>query len=208
MQDAGQALGLIEKHRGRLVEAKQAQRKSYRLLRELGNRHGAANVAANLTMTLVWGAYEEASGRFQQAATVLTEYGKNTRMMPLMFQAFALCRFGRPGQAAGVLAEALRESIVLHVFFVVVNALPAAAQLAATAGDAERTLVLCALAGRYPYVANSRWIADIVGGDVDEWAASLTPDAATAARARGRALDLWKTAAELMVAFGGESVLR
>lgn len=75
-------------------------------------------------------------------------------------------------------------------------------------GDAERALVLSALAGRYPYVANSRWIADIVGGDVDEWAASLAPDAATAARARGRALDLWETAEELIVEFGGDSVLR
>jgi hypothetical protein len=50
-------------------------------------------------------------------------------------------------------------------------------------------------ASRYPYVANSRWFEDVASKHIAA-AATLPPDAVSAAQERGRARDLWETAQE------------
>jgi hypothetical protein len=97
-----------------------------------------------------------------------------------------------------VLAQALQEHRKRGVFFLVVNALPAVAQLVADHGDRQRALELYALACRYPHVANSRWYEDLMGEDVKEWVASLPAEEVAAARARGQERDLWETVDELL----------
>ncbi len=57
---------------------------------------------------------------------------------------------------------------------------------------------LYTLASRWPIIANSRWFEDVAGQHIITIAATLPPDVVTAARERGRARDLWETAAELL----------
>jgi hypothetical protein len=57
---------------------------------------------------------------------------------------------------------------------------------------------LYALAESHPFVANSQLFEDIAGRFIEAAAATLAPDVVAAARERGRALDWWDTAAELL----------
>ena len=67
------------------------------------------------------------------------------------------------------------------------------------AGLVIKAVELYALACRQAQIANSKWFDDIAGRHVREAAASLPPDVVAAAEARGRELDLWQTAEELLV---------
>ena len=58
---------------------------------------------------------------------------------------------------------------------------------------------LYTLALRYPYIANSRWFDDVAGRHIAAAAETLPPMVVAAAQERGRARDLWETAAELLV---------
>jgi hypothetical protein len=81
-------------------------------------------------------------------------------------------------------------------------ALPAIALLLADQGENERAVEFYALASCYPVVANSRHFEDLAGRHIAAVAAALPPDAVAAAQERGRARDLWDTAAELLVELG------
>ena len=70
----------------------------------------------------------------------------------------------------------------------------------------ERAVELYALASRYPYVANSRWLEDVVGKHITVTAATLPPDVVRVAQERGRARDLEATAAELLAEFVGHQL--
>jgi hypothetical protein len=54
------------------------------------------------------------------------------------------------------------------------------------------------LAATQGIVANSKWFADIAGDQIAEAAEGLPVEVADAAKARGRALDLWETVAGLL----------
>ena len=73
------------------------------------------------------------------------------------------------------------------------------ALLFADQGEVERAVELYALAATQGIVANSKWFDDIAGDAGARAAEGLPTEVAEAAKARGRALDLWETAAELVV---------
>jgi tetratricopeptide (TPR) repeat protein len=101
-------------------------------------------------------------------------------------------------KARGHLEQALRYAVETKAWHPVVTSLAALALLLADQGDAERAVELYALASSHPYVANSRWFEDIAGKEIAAVAATLPPDVVAAAQERGRARDLWDTAAELL----------
>jgi hypothetical protein len=76
--------------------------------------------------------------------------------------------------------------------------LVAAARLLADEGEMERAVELSALASHYPFVANSRWFADVAGNNIRAAAATLPELVVTAARDRGQSRDLHATVAELL----------
>jgi len=47
-------------------------------------------------------------------------------------------------------------------------------------------------------LANSRWLYDAAGGQLESLNVSIPPEELAAARAKGESLDLWETAAELV----------
>jgi hypothetical protein len=82
--------------------------------------------------------------------------------------------------------------------FALLRVLPAAALLSSVAGGAVHAVEAYALASRYPYVADSRWFEDVVARHITAAAATLPSEVVAAAQERGRALDLWETAEELI----------
>jgi hypothetical protein len=73
------------------------------------------------------------------------------------------------------------------------------ALLLADDDEGERAVELYALACRYPRVANSCWVEDVIGKQIAACAAKLPPDVVAAAQERGRARDLEATVRELVV---------
>lgn len=96
------------------------------------------------------------------------------------------------------LVEALAGAITNQNYPSVMFSLPATALLLANSGDAERAVEIWALAQRMPILANSRYYEDLAWREVAAAADSVPPDFLAVARERGRALDLWKTAGELL----------
>jgi hypothetical protein len=85
-----------------------------------------------------------------------------------------------------------------HHFFSLVNALSGIALMLADDGEFERALELYTLALKHPFVANSRWFEDVAGREITVNTANIPPQVVEATRARGRSLDLWQYAGELL----------
>jgi hypothetical protein len=62
----------------------------------------------------------------------------------------------------------------------------------------ERAIELTALAKNQPFVAKSQLFEDVAGRHVKAATANLPPEVVAAAQSRGRALDWWETAEELL----------
>ena len=73
-----------------------------------------------------------------------------------------------------------------------------AARKSAKEGQVERASEPYALASRYPFAANSRWLEGVIGQQIAAAAASLPPEVAQAADERSLARDLGLSQAELM----------
>lgn len=96
------------------------------------------------------------------------------------------------------LVEALAGAMTDQNYMSVMFSLPAVALFLANSGDAERAVEIWALAQRMPILANSRYYEDLAWRKVAAAADSLPPDVLGTARERGRLLDLWATAADLL----------
>ncbi|MDF1512997.1 MAG: hypothetical protein P1S60_04220 [Anaerolineae bacterium] len=82
--------------------------------------------------------------------------------------------------------------------------LPAISLHLSALGQMEYAIEIYTLALTFPFIANSRWFYDVAGRRIEKAAESLPPDVVAAAKARGRELDLWETAKELLVELGSE----
>lgn len=96
------------------------------------------------------------------------------------------------------LAAMLTRAVANENYMATAFALPAAALYVAAAGNVTRAVEIRALAQRTPIMANSRYYEDLAWREVTAAADLLPPDIVTAAQERGRALDLWTTARELI----------
>jgi tetratricopeptide (TPR) repeat protein len=106
---------------------------------------------------------------------------------------------GKPCQANGHICEALRTSTEFRVLVSLWFVLPAVALLLADEGEAERAIEIHALASTTcPWHANSRWFEEVVGKHITAVATTLPKDVVSAAEERGRSMDPWATAEELL----------
>jgi predicted ATPase/DNA-binding SARP family transcriptional activator len=175
-----------------------------------------AQTATNLLPEGLWALFADAQALLGELALSGESYAGAQRWLQASFaalqdrrQRFHLGRFraisvyaarglGQLPQARQHLAAALRVVTDVQDFWAGLLALPAAALVLADAGEAERALQLYALASRYPFVANSHWFEDVAGKHIAAIATTLPPQVVAAAQERGRARDLWETAAELL----------
>ncbi|UCG12321.1 MAG: tetratricopeptide repeat protein, partial [Deltaproteobacteria bacterium] len=144
-------------------------------------------------------AYAEAQDFLQESVAVYREMGHRMRLgMALASLGYAARRLGRFSQARQHLSESLRTAVELGAFVPLMFALPAIALLLTDRGEQERAVELYALATRYGFVANSCWFEDVAGKHIATVAATLSPEVVAAVQERGKARDLWETAAELL----------
>ena len=97
---------------------------------------------------------------------------------------------GERPQAMQAMREALDIAIETRPLNPLRFELPLMALLLLDEGETERAVELYAAARQSPYIAHSAWFADIAGRQIEAAANSLPPEAAAAARQRGRAHDL------------------
>jgi tetratricopeptide (TPR) repeat protein len=197
-------LALAEQHLGRYGRARARARACLILAREYAASW--VNVHLSLVLAEVAMAAEEhdrAHQLMEETVSVYRDAGFRSALgLVLCSLGNAVLGLGQLAKAQAHLHEALQIATQIGRFELHLNVLSSVALLLANAGEAERAVELYALASRYPFVANSRWFEDVIGKHIAAAAASLPPDAVAAAQARGRARDLWDTAAELLAELG------
>jgi hypothetical protein len=105
---------------------------------------------------------------------------------------------GQYTQAQKELCEALRMASEIQTNFPLTTAIMGVALLLADLGKKERAVELYAFISRHPYIANSRWFADIASDYIESIATTLPPEVVAAARNRGQARHLETTVGEIL----------
>ena len=197
-------LGVAERHLGNYEQARVHGQIMLALSRQRGHPHRTALSLLTLAQVgLAEGAYANAQRLLDESVSIYREAMHPPQLAwVLASAACAACGLGQLSRTRQCLHEALSIATELRSFIPSIHILPAAALLLANEGQAERAVELYALALRHPFVANSRWFEDVVGRHIATAAAGLPGDDVAAARERGRARDLWATAAELLEELG------
>lgn len=192
--------GLALLQLGRYEPARLRLQLGLKLAQAGGDRPGIGYALLGLgRVALTRQAYSEAWQLQHEGVALFRELGQPDLLSTALASlGQALYKLGQPAQAQRHLAEALQMATEIGAFIPLMFGLPLAALLLAEQGEPERAIELYALAGRYPFVAGSRWMADMFGQPISAVAAGLPPEVVTAAQKRGQARDLWLTAAELL----------
>jgi hypothetical protein len=118
-------------------------------------------------------------------------------------QGYAARGLGRSAAAWQYFSAALQSAVAHHSIVTLLFVLPGIALLLADQGEGERAVEVYALISDMGFIANSQLRWDLAGARLADVAAALPPEAAAAARARGKAADLWASAAALLVELDG-----
>jgi predicted ATPase/DNA-binding SARP family transcriptional activator len=203
---ATELLGWIKTNLGLYEEAHDLQQAGLDMFSEIGSRPGIGESLLGLgNLALVREAYAEARDLLERSATIFQEVGERDELnLVLTYLGHAAFGLGQLAQARRYLIEALQGAAEAGTLAPAVFSIALVALLLANQGEAERAVELYALASRHPYVGNSRYQEDTVGRHIAAAAATLPPEVAAGAQARGRARDLEATVAELLVELGGK----
>lgn len=151
--------------------------------------------------TLAEEKYSEAHHFFQESLANFYTWTAELRAQALAGLGRAAYGLGNHSEAQQHLVQALRTAVETQAFIPLLFLLPLISLLLADMVEVdqkERAVELYALAASHPFVAKSRLLADIAGRHIATVGATLPPEVVEVARERGRALDVWKTAAELL----------
>jgi tetratricopeptide (TPR) repeat protein len=146
--------------------------------------------------------YKEAREAFQESIARYRSYANRE------YEAWSLAGLGRAEYGLGNwveaqqhLHEALRICTDIRAFIPLLYLMPVIPVVLADENNPqlkERAVELYALATSHPFVAKAQLFEDIAGRYVRAATADLPPEVLEAAQARGRALDWWETAEELL----------
>ena len=142
--------------------------------------------------------FGEASRVFVSKRYTRVLYGEDCGQVGL---GAALLGMGNLEEAQKVITDLLWQAVNSRRQDRLLYALVGIALLTAEEGEAQRAVELYALAGKYPFVGESRWFADAFGHRIQAASACLPPATIEAARECGRYRDLWDTAEELTLKF-------
>lgn len=198
-------VGHATMHLGRYKEAKPHVQTGLKLAIEIGDqrRRSIALALVFLGETLLAeGEYAQAQQRLQKGVTIYRAIGQQAELAwALSDLSLAAYLLGNISEAKQHAYEALQIAAVTPAAVLTLGHVIAIfAYLLGNEGNKEEAVELYALASRYSYVANSRWFEDIIGQHITAATATLPPEIVDAAQARGQALDLWRTVAELLEA--------
>ena len=188
-------------HLGDYESAERKAEEGYQLALEVG-QNGDAGFALFILggVDLVKKRFQQASSRFQESKRLVEIDFAQPEMVDsnLSGLGMAALRIGNRSLARLHLVTELTEALETLAHSRVKVALLGFALLYADQGNVEEAIRLHALVNRYPYIANSRWLADIAGDQLTAVAAELPTSIAELARVQGRKLDLWETARDLI----------
>jgi tetratricopeptide (TPR) repeat protein len=197
--------GQIEVHMGRYEDARTHAQMVLTLVRDVPVADIPHHPSAQRVLgwaTLAQEAYAEA-GQWLGESAVIFRSGRDMRWREWL--AWSLAALGRAAHGLGnrseaqrCLFEALEIAVDMGAFIPLLHLMPIIPVVLTDAGEVERAVELYALAKTHPFVASSQLFEDIAGRFIEAAATTLASDVVAAARERGRALDWWDTAAELL----------
>ncbi len=193
--------GLINLELGNYAEARAQLETQLRQSRATQNQDELALGLDVLScLAIVEGRYADAQALVTEALTLHQEIGEQQRLAQARaFAGYTAHGLGQTSTAQHYFCQALQSTARDDGFLTVLFVLPGIALLLADSGEAERAIELYAQIADIPIVANSQMRWDLAGVELAEVAATLPPEMVTAARARGKAGDLWASAAALLV---------
>ncbi len=187
-------------HLGEYKEAYDIGQRSLNLYEEIGPwgymdlARGRQSYAA-----LAIESYDEAEQLARQAIAGSRKMGDLNRVSTfLTCLGYVFRAQGDARASKETIFEALQIATDIKNYFSLMYALLASALLMVDNDEIERAVEIIALVKQYPFLARSRWMDDTAGRVVESAAAALAPDMVTAAQARGRSLDMWDLAAQLL----------
>ncbi|MDF1514468.1 MAG: hypothetical protein P1S60_11720 [Anaerolineae bacterium] len=147
-------------------------------------------------LALVNGEYEAAESFVMQNARV-NQFSDRQVTLHLITAWIALGR-EQLEKARSPICLALSYNVQKRHGFPVSAQLAGAALLMSKSGHTERALELYGVSCQNPHIRNSRWYEDVFGKHIKKAAEALPAEVVEAALNRGRVLDLWETAENLL----------
>ncbi|MEM7129461.1 MAG: BTAD domain-containing putative transcriptional regulator [Chloroflexota bacterium] len=183
---------------GRFSQARSKAESALELVKEFSDLWGISWALWHLGFAILGeGASNEAEQLLAESIAMHKEIGWRGREHEVLTTlGFAKVKSGEVDQAQRVLTPVLAMALENRFQRTAIEGICLAAILSAVQNKSERAVELYALAQRYPYIANSRWFADVIGIEIAKAAELLAPEVILAARERGSKRDLWKTVAE------------
>jgi predicted ATPase len=179
-------------HLGQYAEAGDLAQLALLTADEMGlisHRGGALTRLAEVR--IVEGAYQEAEELLIESSAIFEEIGQPFHMVPV-YSAYGYIAYhtGNFTLAQRSLSQLRHFAVEKHDFYAATYLPPLAAMLVSAhqkgSQSLERSLALYSAALRSPFVANSRWYADVAGHLITAKTTTLPHDIAQAARQRGR----------------------
>lgn len=193
---AYERLGEACLHMGDYTVARTHVQTSLTILREVNDPRQWGNSCLTLAqVALVEGAYTEAQSLLGEAVQTLRSIGQRGALgWALAYLGYTTHALGNPDQAHHYWVEAIQIAMATGGCFPLLITLPALALRYLEQEEPTRAIELYTLALQHPFIANSRWFADVAGRHVIAAMTLLPPDVVQAAQERGRAADLWQVA--------------
>lgn len=155
-------------------------------------------------IALVEGDLGGAKGYLLKSANTLAEQKHVYQALPRAVLSYVSRSLGEGQAARDYLLSALRSGIEYGSIMPLMICLPIAALIAADEGRPGRAVELYSLAQQFRHIANSCWYDEVACRELTAVLASLPPEAAAAATTKGRALDIWTTADQLLLELASE----
>lgn len=174
-------------------------------MQQAGDRRGVGWTAFVLgSIELALGKVSAALDLLQTSISAYRALGQSFELsVALGASGWAHYRLGRFAEAQREIVESLRIALEARCTPTLSYGISGIALLLASQGQAERAVELYALVEvHFPVVRRSPWFADLGWAPIMVAAAAISPEDLAAAQARGRARELWATAAELLEEFG------
>jgi tetratricopeptide (TPR) repeat protein len=197
-------IGLGLSHLGRYAETIARVGRNLPLAKELDARReiGLAHVILGMAY-LGQGDFEQAENWALKSVKQYRAINQRDELsLALAIMVYTQLGLGQAQQAGLHLCEILKIGIDIGGVYPILYILFGASLLLMKSGECEKAVEISALAERYPFVKNSRWFEDIAGREIAAMTKSLPPEVVVTAQERGREMDLWETAGELLDKIG------
>jgi hypothetical protein len=136
-----------------------------------------------------------------ESVSVVGTLGHIFQVVPRAILGYLLRAQGDGQMAREYLATALHSAVDHRSITPLMYGLPIAALFAADEGHIERAVELHTLAQQFGHIDNSCWFEQIASRELESLANALPLEIASAAKSRGRELDIWVTAEQLLEEF-------